>query len=179
MGLITQTQINNGDNLDATVVNNDFTSLFNEFNGNIDNNNIKPTANIDGSKILAASIPAAQIKAEAWGSWTPSFGGFSVSPTVTFSNYTQLGKTVLFEMDLSGGTSNATTFTITLPVAAKRAVSILCSVVDAGSSKTTPGRIVTTAGSTSASVFSDAGIGTWTASGAKNLYIGNGVYEAN
>lgn len=45
----------------ASQVNSNFTTLYNEFNGNIDDNNIKAGANINGSKLLASSITTAKL----------------------------------------------------------------------------------------------------------------------
>lgn len=63
MGLITVSPINNGDNGDATVVSNNFSVLANEFNGNIDNNNVKGAANIDAAKLLDNSVSVGKLKA--------------------------------------------------------------------------------------------------------------------
>lgn len=45
----------------AADINNDFDTLYAEFNGNIDNTNIKAGANIDAAKLLAASITNAKL----------------------------------------------------------------------------------------------------------------------
>jgi hypothetical protein len=48
--------------------------------------------------------------------FTPSVTGFSVNPGTITGAYTQIGKLVFVRLFTSAGTSNATTFTITLPV---------------------------------------------------------------
>lgn len=58
-------------------------ALLNEFNGNIDNANIKAGAAIDGAKLLAASVTAAKIEAQqAW--QTQAFTVTGVSGTAAW-----------------------------------------------------------------------------------------------
>lgn len=168
MGTISVQTINNGDSLDANPIDVNFSTVVNEFNGNVDNNNIKTLAAIDGSKIAAGTIPSAQIKAEAGTAWSPSFGGFSVSPTVT-SQYLQFGKlTIATLAEISAGTSNATNFTVTLPFApAITTVLNVARVKDNGGYSTTQGTISLTAGSTTATLFRDPTGTTWTATNGK------------
>lgn len=61
MGLVNLGLPNDGENIDASDVNNPFNTLANEFNGNIDNDNIKSAAGISGSKLAAKSVGSAQI----------------------------------------------------------------------------------------------------------------------
>lgn len=65
MGLITPdlSGIVNGATPNATAWTNPFNTLINEFNGGIDNSNLSVTANIDGSKMLAASIANTKLSA--------------------------------------------------------------------------------------------------------------------
>ncbi len=56
-----------------------------------------------------------------WQPWTTTFGGFSVVPSITTSTWMQQGQTVYVTQSTANGTSNATTFTVTGPVKAKRA----------------------------------------------------------
>lgn len=51
----------NGSIFDAPQVNTNFSTIYNEFNGNIDNANIKSGANIDAAKLLNASVLTAKI----------------------------------------------------------------------------------------------------------------------
>lgn len=51
MSLITLSPISNGDSLDATTVNQNFTTIANAVNGNLDDSNVKSAAAIQGSKI--------------------------------------------------------------------------------------------------------------------------------
>lgn len=108
MGLITLSQITNGSALDATVPNNNFTTLANEFNGNIDNANVKATANISGTKLLDNSIGVNKLTAGV-------INQFHVSPS-TYSLTTS-------QADVTGATG-----TITVPASA-RSVQLLSTVV--------------------------------------------------
>lgn len=65
MGTITVQTINNGDSLDANPIDLNFDEIVNEFNGNIDNTNIKPNAAIDGSKISPATVSIAATSTKA------------------------------------------------------------------------------------------------------------------
>ena len=104
-----------------------------------------------------------------WSDWAPTFGGFSSDPTVVAS-YAQIGKTVTARMFALAGTSNATTFTVTLPVAAKSASLqgfAIGPVEDNGTVQSTPGLLLTRSGSATADVYLDMASTSWTASGSK------------
>jgi len=60
MGTVSLSLPSDGQTIDAADVNTPLNTLTAEFNGNIDNDNIKAAANIDGTKFLAASIPASR-----------------------------------------------------------------------------------------------------------------------
>jgi len=69
----------------------------------------------DSKKVAAANLS----DYTAWTTHTPVFAGFSANPSAYSSRYLQIGKTVIWKhMPGTGGTSNATTFTMTLPVTA-------------------------------------------------------------
>lgn len=70
---------------------------------------------------------------------------------------------------MSDGTSNATTFTITLPFNASVAQKFVVPVRNSGAWLTTPGTLNTRAASNIADVWrnTDQGTTTWTASGGK------------
>ena len=61
MAIISPAQITDGTTIDAADVNNPINTIANEFNGNIDNNNIKVAAAIDGAKLADTSIPTAKL----------------------------------------------------------------------------------------------------------------------
>lgn len=64
MGLISPTQVVDGTTADASDVNNPINTIANEFNGNIDNANIKTAAAIDGSKLASSSVTNTQMSTE-------------------------------------------------------------------------------------------------------------------
>lgn len=115
-----------------------------------------------------------------WATWTPSFTGFSVNPTIGLAKYTKIGKLVIANYFSSGnGTSNATSYTMTLPVAARTAdISAGWGAgVDNSAGLSNPCRIDTAAGVTTANFYRDFQATAWTASGAKNCNF-TIVYEA-
>ena len=112
--------------------------------------------------------------------YVPTYGGFSVNPTSVTSRYALFGKMChVYVLMGANGTSNATTFTITLPFAAANTAiqsAALPAVVNNGSISTTPGRIDTIVNSNVANLYLTAGAGAWTASGGKRAFI-NLTYE--
>ena len=69
MGTISLTLPSDGQTIDASDVNNPLNTLLNEFNGNIDDNNIKSAANISGTKLLVSSMPANKLDSNGQGGW--------------------------------------------------------------------------------------------------------------
>lgn len=65
MGTVNVSLPSDGTTADAADYNTPITTIVNEFNGNIDNNNIKSAAAIDGSKIADSSIAAAKLTTSA------------------------------------------------------------------------------------------------------------------
>ncbi len=61
MGLISPAQVSDGSTADASDVNSPINTIANEFNGNIDNANIKSAAAIDASKLASGSITDTQM----------------------------------------------------------------------------------------------------------------------
>lgn len=114
MATITVSDINNGDALDASVVSNNFTTIVNEFNGNIDNNNIKSGANIATNKLAA----------EAWSAFTPTATNITQGTGTYDCAYFQLGKMVAaqYKFTLGGTSAIGSGVTLTLPVTAKKAL---------------------------------------------------------
>ena len=113
-----------------------------------------------------------------WSTWTPSYSGFSTAPTV-IARYIRIGKTIAATMRVTAnGTSNATTLTFTLPVAAAVATTSIGSLiaVDNGSGLTTPCRLDTRAASTTADAYSNPAGGGWTAANGKDC-SGTFIYE--
>lgn len=104
-----------------------------------------------------------------WFSYTPTFGGFSASPVVE-CKYSINGR--LFHMQIvrtSGGTSNATSFTISIPFTAALAtnVALIANATDNTAALTTPASGDISNGGTSITVYSDFAGSGWTNSGTK------------
>lgn len=114
-----------------------------------------------------------------YSSWSPSFTGFNSNPTNVTTRYFLIGKMCHFWINMSGGTSNATTTTVTLPFNANSsAVQIMNTFIiqNSGTVATAPGRIDTRVGSNIADVYRDALKTAWTGTGVK-AFFGYGVYE--
>lgn len=117
-----------------------------------------------------------------WTAYIPTFTGFSSDPTSVVARYALIGKTCHVNITMGGdGTSNATTFTITLPFAASSTwtqaqFGLLPTIVNGGATASAPGRINVSAGSNIANLSTTAGGAAWTNSGGKRAFI-NFTYE--
>ena len=114
----------------------------------------------------------------AWQTYTTTYGGFSTVPTST-NRFIRLGRLCIVTINVSvAGTSDATTFTLTLPFAANAAQAMagFGAVVDNGGGLTTIGEADTVAASTTANVFKDPNGGAWVGSGNK-YFNGTIIYE--
>lgn len=114
--------------------------------------------------------------------WVPTITGFSANPTGGVYQYCQIGKLViLFITQPNVGTSNATTFSISLPVNARTLTNAQWSgygqVMDNNSIPTNPGILLINSGATTLTVYPSWAGGVWTASGNKRLVFGTVVYE--
>lgn len=69
MGTVSTTLPSDGQTIDASDVNTPINAILSEFNGNIDDNNIKTGANINGAKLLAGSIPGTAFDTTLAGGW--------------------------------------------------------------------------------------------------------------
>jgi hypothetical protein len=87
MATISVSLPSDGETIDASDYNTPINTIVNEFNGNIDNNNIKSAAAIDGSKIADASITPNKLDLDV-GSAT-----VTTSETTTSTSYTDLTTT--------------------------------------------------------------------------------------
>lgn len=107
-----------------------------------------------------------------WQSFTPGFTGFSANPTAVDGAYSLTGKTFIAHINMTNGTSNATTFTITgLPVGPRVSMNIF------NQGGTNNGTVIGTvrmdiaAGNTSITLYTGATGAGWTASGAKGCFL--------
>lgn len=103
--------------------------------------------------------------------YTPTFTGFSVDPS-GFYQFSITGGMCYVSVRLNtSGTSNATTFTVSLPVTAAGKTSTAqrfpIAVTDNGSGQAAPGQAIISQGDTTVSLFKDWTGTAWTASGAK------------
>lgn len=90
MSTVSITQFSNGSIADANQVNADFNTIANVINGNLDDTNIASGANINGSKILASSIPmTAFVNQDGWipssETWTYGANNGNKEYTVTIT----------------------------------------------------------------------------------------------
>lgn len=115
-----------------------------------------------------------------WIPWTPVYTGFSADPTAGAARFILLGKLViLIHHRTTAGTSNATGFTISLPVTAggisRHGVA---RITDNGTVQTAMGLVeISTGAPTIMTIFKDQAGAAFTASGGKNATFGI-EYEA-
>ena len=69
MGTVSTTLPSDGQTIDASDVNTPINAILSEFNGNIDDNNIKTGANINGAKIGAGTLPGSSFDSTIAGGW--------------------------------------------------------------------------------------------------------------
>lgn len=101
----------------------------------------------------------------SWIAWTPVFTGFSADPTNVDAKYFRVGNKIDVRIGMTGGTSNATTFTMTLPFQSLGAYHYALLMFNAGASVSGRGSLA--AGSNVLTMFSTGAGGAWTASGIK------------
>lgn len=135
MSLINYTPPADGETADAADVVTPLNTIYNEFNGNIDNSNIKSAAAISTSKLADdAGITTAKIADGAvtpakltsgtgsswtWQSWTPSWTNFTPGSATISARYTQIGKTVHFRIQVTlNGSTMGSDPQFSLPVTA-------------------------------------------------------------
>lgn len=119
----------------------------------------------------------------AWQTWTPTFTGFSADPAGGTYYYRRVGKDIVAVINMpSAGTSNATGFTISAPVAARNIVGAQWQGSgqgkDNGLGIATPVLIRILAGTSTFDIFKDWTGTTWTNSGQKQLISATITYEA-
>jgi hypothetical protein len=110
-----------------------------------------------------------------WLDWIPTYTGFSANPTTLAHKYRlNSNNCTIIEREFTPGTSNATTFTISLPFTAKTVTNMVWqatgTVRDNGVDLSPPGRASVSSAGTVMNVFRDYISGGWTASSTKALY---------
>jgi len=99
MGQISLTLPSDGTTIEAADVNNPFNTLLNEFNGNIDDNNIKTGANINGAKLATNTLPPTVFDANSRAGWLTSI---MPAPNTITHNGNNNYSLVFNSVDLSG-----------------------------------------------------------------------------
>lgn len=108
-----------------------------------------------------------------WQDWTPTHGGFSADPTIV-AKYCVIGKLMFLSYaTTAAGTSNATTFTLTLPAsyvaATGRIQTMACGGgINNSAGLTTTVRVSTASGSNVLSLYINPTGAAWTGSGTKS-----------
>ena len=117
-----------------------------------------------------------------WQSCNVVHTGFSANPTGVISMFTMIGNTVFFVYGSTAGTSNATTFTITLPIKASASITLENPFLSTRSQDNTawltaPGMVGFISGSQTLNVYRNGVPDVWTASGLKTSLM-SVYYEA-
>jgi hypothetical protein len=100
--------------------------------------------------------------------WTPTLTGFSANPTNTIYAFYMVHKNVCMDfVQVTNGTSNATSFTATAPVTPKTVTNgnwgtLYWVAVNNGAAVTAPGRAYMTSGSTTITLNTNLSTGAWT-----------------
>lgn len=111
-----------------------------------------------------------------WFTFTTTHGGFSVDPTYTFIYKINGNDCVInYNGAVSAGTSNATSYTITLPVTASQLDFYWAGVYNNGTWSTGMGRAETVGSSATLTITRDASGTVWTNSGSKGAFL-SGVH---
>jgi len=108
-----------------------------------------------------------------WFAFTPTWGGFSSAPAGVSTRFNIIGPRVKYELFAGQGTSNATTFTVTVPVAVAsyyngQFVSEPIIAVDAGTNVLA---YATFGSTTRFDFYKTLALGGWTNSGNKGVWM--------
>lgn len=107
----------------------------------------------------------------AYNDWTPVFTGFSVNPASALCRYSLDGKKCTINIITGNGTSNLTTFTITLPFVAKTGALTRPSAITTDAGTIAAGWCSTRTGSNVMDCYRTPATLTWTASGNKAIVV--------
>lgn len=117
-----------------------------------------------------------------WFSYNPTSTGFSSDPTSVTAKFNIIGKQVTYYvLQGAAGTSNSTSFTISLPVDAAstaRTLKYAAQVMDNGTDQTTPGVAEISNTTSVVDVYKNWAFGSWTASGGKKASF-TVIYDIN
>lgn len=124
MSLISYSNISDGTTIDASDVNNPMNTIFNDYNGNIDSNNLASnaitTAKITDGNVTPAKLQSGTGSSWTWQNWSPTYANISVGNGTATAKYVQIGKLVYFHWHLLVGSTTTldSNMTISLPVTA-------------------------------------------------------------
>lgn len=110
-----------------------------------------------------------------WAGWTPTYGGFSVDPSDVMARSMKLGSTRWCMVYMgTAGTSNATTFTMSAPVAAATGSgwawrASLSFYEDNGTNYRNGGEVSIASGASTFNLYTPST--TWTSSGEKRAFF--------
>lgn len=107
-----------------------------------------------------------------WFNWTPTVTGFSANPTGTAYRFHITGRAcTILVYQLTPGTSNATTLTISAPVTNATTVYMIPSayITDNSAALTAPGLVSINAASATINCYKTLAAGAWTGSGTKSI----------
>jgi hypothetical protein len=120
------------------------------------------------------SYAACPVGHPIWFSWTITWGGFSVNPALYIARFMLVGNACIAVMACGTGTSNATTFTVSAPIASTTLFSSSYTwsvstgqIVDNGSAVANGMLSITGGGATIFNLYKSA-LGAWTNSGTKS-----------
>lgn len=191
-----------GGDIKASEFNSNYDTIYNEFNGNIDKDNIKSGAGIEASKLDLSSMPVVGSSSANSASFTnvtvdnlsavtdiftvpftdysstSSTSGWSVLTTKKIF-YKKLGKTIIVTYNLQG-TSNSGVGTFSLPYTASNNLNFFnsCVVEDNGKAQTSSGYAIIDLNTSILRSYKDGANTTFTSSGEKSI---NGfiIFETN
>lgn len=132
------------------------------------NATLSATASFNWSVPATSIVLSKPVDETRWLTWAPVTTGFSADPTFN-TKYKIMRNRVELSFVSSGGTSNATGFTVTAPYPALYAQSYAWgNAVDNGSVLTGGGRVLLAAAGTTMTLYKDFASAAWTNSAAKN-----------
>lgn len=103
-----------------------------------------------------------------WQQWTTTYTGFSSAQSGGTIKWMQQGTTIFCQHLRNSGTSNATTFTMTLPIKTRQVTDNVSRIADNGSGSTAPGLLESGASNTTLILYKDLTGAVWTNTGAKS-----------
>lgn len=103
MSLISPQQAADGQSVNAAAVNNPINTIANDYNGNITNANISPSAAIDVGKLAGGTSGMFG----SWLTWAPNWTNLTVGNGTVIARYVQLGKLTEFWVEITFGTTTS------------------------------------------------------------------------